>query len=723
MIQVDEFKNRFLVQTKTSTYAFQVNDAGYLTHLHWGGKIERIEDLPSPSEVTCYRHCPTDRAELNRQEYPAWGGEYFSEPALKADFPDDVRCSLLAFQSHKVKTTEDSEELIIGLRDTCYPLDVLLHYRIYSDSDVIERWSEIVNRGEGTVVLQNALSATFNLPRIDIDYRLTHLAGRWGKESTIERQMVNQSKILLESRTGISGPFAMPFFALDDGHSTEFVGRVYFGTLLYNGNWKIAVERDGYEQVSISGGINDFDFSWPLHPNETFVTPIFCVGITDEGFGGASRVLHSHQRLHLAPKAQSCRSMPLLFNSWASMGIDVNETKILTIAQKAAQIGAELFVIDDGWQTALGDWTPDVKKFPNGLKPIIDQVKALGMDFGLWVEVESFETASELYLQHPEWALSFTKRNPQYKFRTDINRTSLMLNFAREDVATHIYTVLKQLLNETGISYLKLDMNSFVTSPGWESVPKAEQSTVWVKYARNLQKIFIQLQQDFPSLLIENCASGAGRADLSMDRCFGRINRSDNQDALDILRLHEGFTWMHPTRMAGGGGHIGDGSHEINLRKTPLKFQAYVGMMGSLSVGKNLVACFEDELTEIRGYVDLYKQLRHIPQFGELYRLASHYDHPYMAFEFVSADKKEALVVILGHAIQFANRVPSFRLHGLIPDMAYQIECLGNNPQPSDHIKDKTYQPMSGRGLQELGVRVELLGDYDAKLLYLKAIH
>jgi len=722
MILIDEPQKRFLLQTPKSSYAFQVNNAGYLTHLHWGGRIERMDDLPSPSEVTCYRHYPPYRAELNRQEYPGWGGDFYWEPALKVDFPDGVRCSLLKYHEHSVTNANNTHELIVTLRDTGYPLEVRLHYRVYPDSEIIERWSEVVNSGSGRVTLRSALSATFNLPRIDTDYRLTHLAGRWGKESTIERQLVNQSKIVLESRTGLSGPFAMPFFALDDNQATEHSGCVWFGTLLFNGNWKISVERDGNEQVSVSGGSNDFDFSWPLQSGETYSTPIFCAGISANGFGEASRILHRYQRLHLAPPKLANRPMPLLFNSWASMGVEVNEAKILDVARKAAEIGAELFVIDDGWQTALGDWTPDAQKFPRGLKPVVEQVKALGMDFGLWVEVESYEISSQLYQQHPDWALTFAQRKPQYNCRPDIGRTSIMLNFAREDVAEYIYLALKRLVFETGISYLKLDMNCLVTSPGWDTVPLGEQSTVWVKYARNLHAVFMQLQRDFPSLLLENCANGAGRADLSMDRCFGRINRSDNQDTLDILRLHEGFTWLHPSRMAGGACHISDAPFGINLRRVPMKFQAYAGMMGSLAVGKNLPACTVEELAEIRSYIELYKQLRHIPQFGEIYRLASHYEHPYAAFEFVSEDKTEALVFAFGHSIQFANRVPAFKLHGLIPDAVYAIECFGNNPQTGYTASISEYNPVSGCGLQEIGVRVELLGDYDARILHLKTV-
>lgn len=721
MIVADEANRRFVLNTKNFTYAFQVNDAGFLTNLHWGGRIDRIDDLPTTREVLCHRHHRPRRGEVTRQEYPGWGGEFYGEPALKADFPDGARVCLLQYESFKMEKNTDYEELMVALRDR-YPLEVKLHYRVYADSDIIDRRSEIINHGKEPVVLQNAMSACLQMPRIDHDYRLSHLVGRWGKEHTLERQQINQSKITLENRTGLSGPLAVPFFALDDGCATEHTGTVWFGTLHWSGNWKITVEREYNEQVAICGGINDFDFSWPLKSGETFETPVFSLGISRDGFNGASRILHDYERAHILPPAAMQKTMPVIFNSWASMEIDVSEEKIRHVAAKAAEIGAELFVIDDGWQSALGDWFPDQRKFPHGLKPVIEQVKALGMDLGLWVELESFELNSELYRSHPDWVMSFPGRDIYCNVREEIGRTSMLLNLAREDVREYLYQSLRQLIIETGIKYLKLDMNCFFTNPGWNEATPVQRQTIWVKYVRNLYYIFERLNREFPDVLLENCASGAGRSDLAMNRYFARMNRSDNQDPLDILKMHEGYTWLHLSRMAGGGAHISDAGYHINLRKTPMKYQAYIGIMGSLSVGKNLPICTAEELNEIRTYTDLYKKLRHIPQFGDLYRIASHYDNPYAAFEFVSKDKSEALLFVFGHSIQFTDKVPAFRLHGLNYDAVYEIEYYGNTPQGGYTASVDAYSPISGRGLHEIGIRVELLGDYDARILHFTRI-
>ncbi len=306
-------------------------------------------------------------------------------------------------------------------------------------------------------------------------------------------------------------------------------------------------------------------------------------------------------------------------------------------------------------------------------------------------------------------------------YRQDVDRTSFMLNLACDDAAEYMYQSLRKLFQETGIKYLKLDMNYYFASPGLHGLEPEKQQTMWVKYVQNLHGIFARLIEEFPDAIFENCASGGGRTDLAMSRYFSRINRSDNQDTLDIQKLHEGFTWIHPSRLAGGACHISDGFYYVNRRKTPLRYQAFTGMMGSLAVGKNLFECPQEELDEISEYIKLHKRLRHIPQFGDMYRLASHYNHPYNIVEFVSPDKKEALVFALGHSIQFSDKIPAFQLKGLNPDDVYEFEYFGNLVDSGYSASIEEYHPVSGRGLMELGLRIELLGDLDSRLMYLKA--
>ena len=262
------------------------------------------------------------------------------------------------------------------------------------------------------------------------------------------------------------------------------------------------------------------------------------------------------------------------------------------------------------------------------------------------------------------------------------------------------------------IRYLKLDMNCFFSSPGGSE-------RIWIDYAANLDWIFQTLSRDFPGLLLENCASGAARASLQMTRAFGRMNRSDNQDTLDILKLHEGFTYMNLPRMAGGACHISDSNYYVNHRTVPLKYQACCGMLGSLACGKNLMRCSDEELAEIRQYVDLYKKLRRVIHLGDLYRLASAFDHPYAIYEYVAQDRSEAVVFVLGTSFQFATKMPPFLLPGLDSDAVYDITCYGADRESFVTPVTPERHTLTGRGAAQVGIQVSLIGDFDCRILHL----
>ena len=714
-ISIDRAGRRFLLTAGKMGYAFGLSGTGIPVNLYWGAKLECADDLPEVKAVQHSRHRPDRQCETMRQEYPAFYGEFYQECSLKAVFPDGVRCTRLTFEKSSVVKEKDCEILTLAFSDALHPLKLRLYYRVWNDIELIDRWSEIENASNTETRLEEFASGCWQLPAATTDWRLTHLAGRWGKEATINRIPVTQGKFVMESRTGLSGPFAVPFFALDDGHSTELAGEVFFGALQWSGNWRISVEQNAFYSTTVTGGINPFDCPVELKPGEVFTTPVFSGGWSDEGHSGMSRVLHRYQLRHLLPPAIAAKPLPLIFNSWGCINIHVNEANLLRAETLAAKVGTELFVIDDGWQHALGDWTPDPEKFPNGLGPVIESARKLGMEFGLWVEPESFELRSDLYKAHPDWAMSYPGVKPFERYRPDVDRTSVMLNFARNDVADYIYETLHKLIETTGIRYLKLDMNCFFSSPGWGNLPEAEQGRLRIDYVHNLHRVFGRLSQDFPELLMENCASGAARADLAMTRFFGRMNRSDNQDALDVLKLHTGFTQVNLPRMAGGACHISDSMYDINHRKTPLKFQAFCGMLGSLAIGKDLTICSEAELNEIRSYTDLYKQIRHITQFGDFYRLASPWEKPYAIFEYVLPDRSEALVFVLDASQQFGDGLPFFKVPGLAPETRYEMTVHGGTPEET--------RILTGHGAATVGVRVELAGCFDCKILHFKELN
>ena len=656
---------------------------------------------------------------------PGLGGQYYEEPLLKVSFGGGIDQLELKYESYE---KPDDQTLIITLRDPrASALCVRLHYYVYRDVPIIDRWSQIISEADKPIHLERAMSASAHLPTAS-HYHLTSLTGKPFAEMQRQHQPVGQPMLTLDNRTGLSGPLAVPYFALDEdlNPATESTGRVWFGTLHWSGNWKITTRCDSYDQTSLTIGMHDFDFGWTLQPHEHFTTPRVTFGFVPEsGFGGASNALHRYQLNYVLPKGQMKAPLPVIVNTWSSYSTAVNEANLLALTEKAASIGAELLVIDDGWQTALGDWEPDPVKFPNGLDCIIKYTQARGIKLGLWIEIESCQIGSRLHQEHPEWLMRIPDRKPHTHYRPDVDRYSALLNFANDDVADYFIDKLDALVRQTGISYLKLDMNYYFSEPGWPEVSEVQRQELWVRYVRNIYRVFEQTSKQHPDLLIENCASGAGRPDFGMNRYFGRMNRCDNQDALDVLDMHAGFTMLHLPRLAGGGAHISDGMSFLNHRQPPNYFQAMAGMMGSLSIGKKLSECGDFELSELRSYINLFKtHVRPITQerFGSFHRLTNLDSGRVAAFEFVSNDQTEALVFMFSHGLQFFKKVPPIRLRGLLAEKKYVATVLDpTDAHPEECTTPELPTTRTGQAWMSLGLRIDLIGDFDCRLIYLNA--
>lgn len=700
----DAKRKAFLLQTDNTSYAFGLSPYGLFINLHWGGRVKTIDDVPEPLE-THYFHQSSSayRARFSRAEYPANAEGFHLEPCLKIEKPDKLVHLALRYASHDIH----GDHLQVVLKAKDYPLHVILHYRVYPEFDLIDRWVEIKNEGPDEILVENIQSAVWYVPHTH-KYRLTHIAGNWCAEWQVRQEMLEQGEKILQSRGGISGHFHVPLFALDqDGLATEKGGAVWFGTLQWSGNWKMIVEQNPYNQVRVSGGYNDYDFALELGPGESHNTPVFTAGFTRGGFGEASRMLHRYQKKYLYPENRRDVEVPIVYNTYGSIRRErVTEKNVMALIPRAAEIGVEMFIVDAGWQTAIGEWTVHSEKFPRGLKPVIDEVHRQGMEFGLWIEPERVMHDARLFTEKDEWLFAKTKYHA-------------MLNLSRRDVLEHVYDEIAKLLCENDIRYLKLDFNRYFEIP---DVP--DRRTMRTKYVENFYELFERLRKEFPDVFFENCASGSGRPDLKMDTYFARINRSDNQDPLDCIRFQEGFTYLHPAYMAGGAGHISyDITYMMNHREAPFRFMAHIGMMGWLATSLPLDKATPDELAELKRYFDLFKKIRHVTCRGEVHRIASLREHPYAAFEFALPDASEAVLFVFGHGLQFGERIPNLLMESLDPDKVYDVEAHGQHPSPKDIYLPRaqpTYRARSGRALMEIGLHVDLFGDYDSRIFHFK---
>ena len=537
----------FLLQTTQSSYCIRLTGNGNVMGAYWGAKIDDVRGVPDMQTYeNCFSRMPSG---ISFGEYEGEGNNRNELPALQATFADGTRNVSLVYCGHQIK----GDTLRIDMRDTEKGLRASLFYLVHAQWDVIDRYTIITNESSEKVILGKAASACWHLP-MRSHYLLTHLSGDWTMEFGISRQEILPGRYLLETRNGLSGPKAAPMFMIDrDSRASEECGEVYFGTLHYAGNFRMIVSKDPYGWVEIMGGVQEDDFSWPLNPGESFQTPVFSGGYTLEGFGGASRRLHDELREWVMPETERNRLMPVLLNSYAMYGNKINEENVLGLIRKASGLGVELLVIDAGWHgegedhlCGLGDWTVNLERFPQGLHRIREEAQKYHMQFGLWMEPEAVSCRSRLYKEHPDWMLGYPGRKQKWDGR-------VMLNLGLPEVRDYLIGIINSLIEEYGVSYFKMDMNRSVIQEFYSVGQPADQQQTWaVRYAQNLCEIYRAVKKKHPEVLIENCASGGRRVDFAMAEFSGRINRSDNQDPVDELKLHEGFSMFMLPKFAGG---------------------------------------------------------------------------------------------------------------------------------------------------------------------------
>lgn len=681
----------WVLETRRTAYAFGLNRAGMLTHRYWGTRLPFVTDYPAPVDPTFW--AADGPHHFTPEEYPGYAGTKYVDPCLKVTFSDGVRDVVLAYEDFSVKDSE----LAIHLKDTFYPLRITLHYLLHQEYDLIERWETLENHSTEPILLERVYSAKWTLPPGD-GYSLTHHYGRHLEEFQLQREPLTPGLKMYESRRIIPSHHASPWFAIDRAAS-EDVGEVWFGTLAWSGNFKISAEVTEFASTRLSIGLNDWDFAWRLLPGQSFVTPAALAGYTRDGFGAASRLLHDHVRDQVLPHG----SIPhkILYNSWEATLFRVDEPSQTALAEIAAQMGVELFVMDDGWfqgrnwdNAGLGDWWPDAVKFPGGLGGLIRNVNNLGMDFGLWVEPEMVNPDSDLYRAHPDWVIHFPTR-----LRTE-SRNQLILNLARTDVQEYIITVLDRLLTEYNIAFIKWDMNRHVSEPGWPNAP-GDPRELWVRYVQGLYYVWGTLRERHPDVIWQSCASGGGRADFGILRLADQVWTSDNTEATARLLIQEGYSQYLPANTMEAW--VTDWGKEL----VPLEFRFHVSMCGALGVGGNLWEWSQSDRDLAARCIRQYKEIRHIVQLGDQFRLISAQKNGYSAVQYLSKDKAEGVLFVFRVHIPAPFHFPMLHLRALDSEALYLV--------------DGFEQPRSGAAWLEEGLKVEL-GNLQSRLLRIRRI-
>jgi alpha-galactosidase len=704
-IVYDASNRCWLLQTEASSYCMQLSeDATSLRHIYWGPRIDQ-QAAHEIARATPARTYPFEMSSaFAQEEYLPWGGIRFNEPGLKVEYADGTRAIEWAFENQGVERSAASQVLWLTFKDREYAFRATLYYRIYAGHDVIERWVRLANgAGHGPVVLEQAFSANWWTPPRK-SYRLTYLHGRWGAETQVKEITPGPGKFVLESRRGTTSHHFNPWIALDPmQEATEDSGDVWSTALALSGSWKMVIETTLYGSVHCTGGINDFDFTYRLEEGAHLDLPAFVGLYSSEGFGGVSRRWHAYELEHVLPASRD-EVRPVLFNSWEATSFDVNEHKQTVLAEKAAQLGVEVFVIDDGWfgarnndHAGLGDWTVNRNKFPDGLHSLIARVNELGMRFGIWVEPEMVNPDSDLYRAHPDWVYHFPHRS-----RTEL-RNQLVLNLARDDVRQWMFATFDQLLSENAIEFVKWDMNRPFSEPGWTEEVGKNPRRIWLDHVRNLYQILDELRHRHPTVAFESCSGGGGRVDLGILSRVDQVWTSDNTDAFDRLRIQEGFSFAYAPRVMMCW--VTDCPNFLTRRTIPLKYRFHSAMAGSLGIGGDLAKWSDEELAEARELVKTYKRVRPVIQNGLVYRLRSPRKASVTATEYVARNGSEVVVLAWGHSQQFGASEVLLQLRGIEDQAVYR-----------DTEHDASYR---GAYLMQHGLPVKLIGDFDSQMVHL----
>jgi len=657
------------------SYVFGVNQRGELQQLYWGGKLGAADAFPAASALPEWASFDSSYSNTP-QEYAGWGAGLFNEPALKVSFADGNRDLVLHYESH----TAQPNGFDVVLKDISRPIFVTLHYAMDPVSGILARSASIENRGAEPVTVEQAAAASWALPADR--YSLNYLTGRWAGEWTLNQETVLHGARVIESRRGSTGHQANPWFAIQAGDANEDHGSVWFGALAGSGSWRITVEQDQLDAVRVTGGFNPFDFGYVLHPGERLETPVFYGGYAANGLGGASRLLHRFELEHVLPRTAATagqalpKPRPVIYNSWEATEFKVNEAGQIALAEKAAALGIDRFVMDDGWfgqrkddHAGLGDWYVNAEKFPRGLKPLIDKVHALGMDFGLWVEPEMVNPDSDLYRKHPDWVLHFPGR-PESE-----QRNQLVLNLARPDVRAYVFGFLDKVLTENDIAFLKWDYNRNWSEPGWDQLPAGEQKRVYVEFTRSLYSILAELRQKHPNVEIESCSGGGGRVDLGILRYTDEVWPSDNTDPFDRLTQQDGFTYAYSPQVMMAW--VTDTPHWLNKRTTSLEYRMLSSMQGSLGIGANIAKWSDEETATAKRLIAAYHQVQATIVQGNLYRLVSPRNgSEFSATQTVRPDKSQSVVFAFIHSTQEGRLFPTLKLKGLDPAAEYTLSSI-----------------------------------------------
>jgi len=627
----------FALESNQTSYLFRVTKFGHLEHIHYGEIVshDEIESLQTKrsimhgssvmyseqDETYCLDNIPLEWSGVGCGDYRQTPVEVkLSDGTFRTDFiyvSHEIVSGCVSMNTlpNACDDSVSAETLVITLADQAGDMQLVLYYTVFPYADVISRRAVLINTGSTAISIRRIMSMQLDLE--NEGFSLVTFDGAWAKETHRHDRKLQYGQYVNSSVTGASSNRHNPGFLLYADGATQSHGRVYGFNLVYSGNHIGIAELSPFDLVRVQLGIHPQSFEWTLESGERFETPEAVMTFSPDGFNGMSAHFHDFVNAHIVRGDWKGKERPVLINNWEACFFRFTRSKLLRLARQARRLGVELFVLDDGWfgkrnddHAGLGDYNVNTKKLPRGMKSFADEIRALGMMFGLWFEPEMVNPDSDLYRAHPEYAVTTPGRAPLY------GRNQLVLDLCNPDVRDYLVNNVSKILDDASVDYVKWDMNRHISDAC--SPVLANQGEFYHRYMMGLYDVLARIFRPRPQILLESCSSGGNRFDLGM-LCFSpQVWSSDDTDAIARLKIQEGLSYLYP--LSAMGAHVSAAPNQQTLRQTPIATRFNVASFGCLGYELDLKHLTMLERKEVREQIAYYRAHRKTLQYGSFFR-------------------------------------------------------------------------------------------------------
>lgn len=686
-ITFNETTRIFTLTTAHTTYQMQADAQGYLLHLYYGartaGEMDYLLNYGDRGFSGNPNSAGSDRTyslDALPQEYPSLGTGDFRNYALNIENADGSQCCNPVYITHEIAAGKytlkglpfvraeenEAETLKIILEDPVTKVELHLLYGVLEKEDIITRSVIIKNAGKAPVTVKKAQSACLDF--LHGDYDLIKFYGRHAMERNMERMPVSHESTRIGSRRGTSSHQYNPGVILAGKNTNEDSGSCYGMLFVYSGNFLVEAEKDQYDQTRIQMGLTDELFAYPLEAGAEFIAPEVILSYTNKGLSRLSQQYHHCIMNHICQGKYVHANRPVLINSWEAAYFDFTGDTIVELAKEAKALGIDMVVMDDGWfgkrnddNSSLGDWYVNEEKLGGTLTKLIERVNAEGVKFGIWIEPEMVSEDSDLYREHPEWAITIPGRKPVR------SRNQLVLDFSRKEVRDEIFKRICAVLDQGNVEYIKWDMN--------RSLADIYASNVTYDYVLGVYDFLEKLTNRYPDILIEGCSGGGGRFDAGMLYYTPQIWCSDNTDAINRTRIQYGTSFFYP--VAAMGSHVSAVPNHQTGRVTSMHTRGVAAMSGTFGYELNPALLNAKEKAEIRAQLAQYREYQELIREGDYYRLSNPFQDNFAAWMVVSDDRSKALVSVIRLTAEANPSAAYVTLKGMEEDAFYREKTTG----------------------------------------------